>query len=76
MVYRDGVSDGQMDVVANHESVQFMNTFRMADQSSSSDMSTSTTSSADLRKKIRSIMPENYNPQFVYIVVQKRISTR
>jgi len=76
VVYRDGVSDGQMDVVANHESVQFMNTFRMADQSSSSDMSTSTTSSADLRKKIRSIMPENYNPQFVYIVVQKRISTR
>ena len=33
-------------------------------------------SESDLRKRFRSVVPTNYNPRFVYIVVQKRISTR
>lgn len=77
VVFRDGVSDSQMSTVANHEAVQFMNTFKLNDSSSGSvsDVSSSG-SSSDLRKKFMKLVPENYNPQFVYIVVQKRISTR
>jgi len=74
VVYRDGVSDSQMDTVAKHEGNQFRNTFKMGDEDSSGDSSSG--SESDLRKRFRSVVPTNYNPRFVYIVVQKRISTR
>lgn len=76
VVFRDGVSDSQMSTVANHEAVQFMNTFKLNDSSSGSISDVSSSGSSDLRKKFLSMVPENYNPQFAYIVVQKRISTR
>jgi aubergine-like protein len=74
VVYRDGVSDSQMDTVAKHEGNQFRNTFKMGGEDSSGDSSSG--SESDLRKRFRSVVPTNYNPRFVYIVVQKRISTR
>lgn len=76
VVFRDGVSDGQMDTVASHESTQFMNTFKMEESSGSTSDIASSQGSSDIRKKFLSLVPEDYNPQFVYIVVQKRISTR
>lgn len=72
VVFRDGVSDSQMDTVAAHEGNQFMNAFKSSGDSSSDESS----GSSDLRKKFRSMIPQSYNPQFVYIVVQKRITTR
>ena len=48
-----------------------MNAFKV-----SSVDSDSSDSSDELRKKFKELRPEDYNPQFVYIVVQKRISTR
>ena len=71
-MFRDGVSDSQMDTVAAHEGAQFMNAFKSTGDSSSDESS----GSSDLRKKFRSLIPQSYNPQFVYIVVQKRITTR
>jgi len=71
VVFRDGVSDSQIDTVAKHEATQFMNAFSLNDSSEESSGS-----SSDLRKRFASMVPENYNPNFSYIVVQKRISTR
>jgi len=68
IVFRDGVGDSQMDSVAAHEGQQFMKAFKASfGDSDSSD---------DLRKRFTELRPEDYSPQFVYIVVQKRISTR
>ena len=63
-----------MDTVAHHEGTQFMNAFNLNDSTGSS--SETSGASSDLRKRFASIIPENYNPNFSYIVVQKRISTR
>merc|ERR1712200_305774 len=71
VVFRDGVSDSQMDTVAAHEGQQFMNAFK-----GSTGSSDSSGDSDDLRKKFKELRPEDYSPQFVYIVVKKRISTR
>lgn len=69
VVFRDGVSDSQMDMVAQYEGSQFVDTFGKVHSLSSG-------SSSDLRKKFCSMIPPGYSPNFTYIVVQKRISTR
>lgn len=48
----------------------------MEESSGSTSDIASSQGSSDIRKKFLSLVPEDYNPQFVYIVVQKRISTR
>ena len=72
VVFRDGVSDSQMDTVAAHEGNQFLNSLKNVDKDSSSE----TTASSSLRKKLLELLPSDYNPRFAYVVVQKRISTR
>jgi len=74
IVFRDGVSDSQMDTVAQYEGNQFVNTFQKLDDTTSSSDSGSDSSS--VRKKFAKIIETGYNPQFAYIIVQKRISTR
>jgi aubergine-like protein len=74
IVFRDGVSDSQMDTVAKYEATQFLNTLRAADQNVS-DLD-STSSSNSLRTKFLKRLPSDYHPQFAYVVVKKRISTR
>ena len=69
VVFRDGVSDSQMDMVAQYEGSQFVDTFGKVHSLSSG-------SSSDLRKKFCSMIPPGYSPNVTYIVVQKRISTR
>lgn len=69
VVFRDGVGDSQMDTVAQYEGNQFVNTFKQLDDSTSSD-------SSDIKKKFADIMSSGYNPNFAYVIVQKRISTR
>jgi len=68
VVFRDGVSDSQMDTVAQYEGNQFVSTFQHVEQDSSG--------SSDLRKKFARLIPDGYNPKLSYIIVQKRISTR
>ena len=72
VVFRDGVSDSQMDTVAAHEGNQFLNTLKNVDKDSSSGSS----ASSSLRKKLLELLPSEYSPRFAYVVVQKRISTR
>jgi len=74
IVFRDGVSDSQMDTVAKYEATQFLNTLRAADRNVS-DLD-STSSSNSLNTKFLKRLPADYNPQFAYVVVKKRISTR
>lgn len=68
VVFRDGVGDGQLDVVAQHEGAQFVSTFNQISKGSGP--------SSDIQKKFSALLPKGYNPNFTYIVVQKRISTR
>ena len=63
-----------MDTVAKYEATQFLNTLRAADQNVS-DLD-STSSSNSLRTKFLKRLPSDYHPQFAYVVVKKRISTR
>ena len=72
VVFRDGVSDSQMDTVAAHEGNQFLNTLKNVDKDSSSGSS----ASSSIRKKLLELLPSEYCPRFAYVVVQKRISTR
>merc|ERR1711874_690150 len=80
VVVRDGVGDSQMNTVAAHEGQQSMNAFKVSsDSGSDSDSDSDSSSSGDsdeLRKRFKELRPKDYNPRFVYIVVQKRISTR
>merc|ERR1711874_442548 len=80
VVFRDGVGDSQMNTVTAHEGQQFMNAFKVSsDSGSDSDSDSDSSSSGDsdeLRKRFKELRPKDYNPRFVYIVVQKRISTR
>merc|ERR1711981_550755 len=74
VVFRDGVGDSQMDTVATHEGVQFLNTLTQVEKS---DYSFESASSTSIRKRFFNLsQPSNYEPQFSYVVVQKRISTR
>ena len=63
-----------MDTVAKYEATQFLNTLRAADRNVS-DLD-STSSSNSLNTKFLKRLPADYNPQFAYVVVKKRISTR
>jgi len=76
VIFRDGVGDSQMSTVAVHEGQQFMNAFKVSSDSGSDSDSDSSSGSDELRKRFKELRPKDYNPQFVYIVVQKRISTR
>jgi len=78
VIFRDGVGDSQMTTVAAHEGQQFMNAFKVStDSGSDSDSDSDSSGSSDeIRKRFKELRPKDYNPQFVYIVVQKRISTR
>ena len=69
VVFRDGVSDSQMDLVAQYEGSQFVDTFSKVKTSGSP-------ASDDVAKKFCAMIPQGYAPNFTYIVVQKRISTR
>ena len=71
VVYRDGVSDGQMSMVQAHEVTQFLRTFRHIN-----DASGIPAENADRHQKLGKILPSDYNPGFNFIVVQKRINTR
>jgi len=82
VVFRDGVSDGQFDVVEKHEAQQFIRTFaHVAGTPSSSstaavDDSTGGASSSGLQRKLAAMIPKDYKPGFSFIIVQKRINTR
>ncbi len=70
VVYRDGVGDGQLEATEKHECEQFLRVFsqvRNGDQ---------TSEVSKLQSKLSEMLPEGYNPGFVFIVVQKRINTR
>lgn len=72
VVYRDGVSDGQMATVAKHEVGQFLRTFRHVDPGEAR----SDKARLETQSKLNAILPKDYNPGFNFIVVQKRINTR
>jgi len=76
VVFRDGVSDGQMDVVEKHEAEQFIRTFTHVAGSGSGGASGSDTSASSLQKKLAGMVPQDYKPGFSFIIVQKRINTR
>jgi aubergine-like protein len=78
VVFRDGVSDSQMDTVAQFEGKQFVDTFSHVEKDlSGSSSGGDSSSSSSLRKKFSELgLPNNYSPQLAYIVVKKRISTR
>ncbi len=74
VVFRDGVSDSQMDTTAKHEMAQLTRTFeaisRGMPQGSTKDV-------ADRYQKLREKnLPGDYQPGFNFAVVQKRINTR
>jgi len=62
VIFRDGVGDGQMEMVEKHEADQFIRAF--ADVSGSGGSSSGSGSSG------------HYNPGFAFVIVQKRINTR
>jgi len=67
VIFRDGVSDGQMELVEKHEAEQFINTFSDVSKSSTGGSSSGGSSSG---------VGEPYSPGFAFIIVQKRINTR
>ncbi len=69
VVFRDGVADSQMEMVRNHEVKQFLNAIRRM------DVPESVVDPAKAQM-LRQILPENYDPGFNFVVVQKRINTR
>lgn len=75
VVFRDGVSDSQMDFVQQFEASQFLEAFKHLDESMTADRSSSS-SDESMRKRLNDILPAEYAPGFTYIIVQKRISTR
>ena len=64
-----------MDTVAKYEASQFHKTLKGIEDTSVSDLD-STSSSNSLRTKFLKRLPSDYNPAFAYVVVKKRISTR
>jgi len=81
VVFRDGVSDGQFDVVEKHEAQQFIRTFAHVAGSScsaagGSDESAGASSASGLQRKLAGMIPKDYKPGFSFIIVQKRINTR
>jgi len=81
VVFRDGVSDGQMDVVEKHEAEQFIRTFAHVAGSGGGGGSTSNSGGGDgsvssLQRKFAQVVPQDYKPGFSFIIVQKRINTR
>jgi len=73
VVFRDGVSDGQMDVVEKHEAEQFIRTFTHLSGGGGKSVGSDTSS---LQKKFADMVPKDYKPGFSFIIVQKRINTR
>jgi len=65
VVFRDGVGDGQLEVAEKHEAEQFIRTFRHVSGGSPGG-----------RGKLDKMLPDDYNPGFTFVVVQKRINTR
>ena len=63
VVFRDGVGDGQLEVAEKHEAEQFIRTFRHVNGNGGDT-------------KLDEMLPEDYNPGFTFVVVQKRINTR
>jgi len=62
VIFRDGVSDGQMEMVEKHEAEQFISAFSAVSGTSSQGSSSSGTPA--------------FNPGFAFVIVQKRINTR
>ena len=63
VIFRDGVSDGQMELVEKHEAEQFM--------AAIADVASKTPPSATGGSRMAI-----YKPGFSFIIVQKRINTR
>merc|ERR1719479_558082 len=61
VIFRDGVSDGQMELVEKHEAEQFM--------AAIAEVASKTPSSGGSKEAL-------YHPGFSFIIVQKRINTR
>jgi len=80
IIFRDGVGDGQLDLVQSYESLQFSNCFHKIESNSNEGSSNIKSNSSEYnaqRKKLRKMgMKEDYDPGFTFIVVQKRINTK
>lgn len=71
VVFRDGVGDGQLEVTKNHECEQFLTVFNKKRNGKEN-----TTEISKMESRLGDMLPENYKPGFVFVVVQKRINTR
>lgn len=67
VVFRDGVGDGQLEVAEKHEAEQFIRTFRHVNGGNGGGGN---------EAKLDEMLPDDYNPGFSFVVVQKRINTR
>jgi aubergine-like protein len=74
VVFRDGVGDGQLDMVRDYESEQFRAALSPHSKVSS-DLSSGSLTSANATR-LSQLVPGDYDPGFSYVVVQKRINTR
>jgi len=72
VVFRDGVGDGQLEVTKTHECEQFLAVFSKKNNGRGNN----TTEVSKMESKLGDMLPENYKPGFVFVVVQKRINTR
>ena len=68
MIFRDGVSDSQMDIVAQYEGQQFVSCFNQVKSGAGSPgLGSGSPGSSDLQKKFGALLPKGYNPNFTYI---------
>merc|ERR1719420_26770 len=70
IVFRDGVGDGQLEATEKHEADQFQRVFTQIKNDNGN------TELSKLHSKLSERLPTEYNPSFVFVVVQKRINTR
>jgi len=75
VVFRDGVSDGQMEVTRKQEAGAFQRMFEQVGKPRF-DTPEAEARAAEEVKKFDSAVPSGYKPGFNFIVVQKRINTR
>ena len=71
-MFRDGVGDGQLETTEKHEAEQFLRVFKHV----KNGQDTLATEVSKMQSRLSEMLPENYCPGFVFVVVQKRINTR
>ena len=69
VVFRDGVGDGQLEATEKHEAEQFLRVLNGVNAGNDPEASKAQT-------RLTEMLPQEYNPGFGFVIVQKRINTR